>query len=250
MTAAPLSAARIGSQPIGNFFAPDTTQRHVLGEVRAFLDPYWGGGEAIYLQLPVNTALKVGTCLSFDVATSFVAAAVANTANLGKSVAFLLNYVASNASAQYAWAVVSGQCLAWASASVAANTATGIVAAGQTGANAAGKQIVNARVTKPATTTVAKTNCTLTGGSNLIQVPNTDGWFVGMAISGTGIPASTYVGSIDPSGTLVTMVQSDFSTAQNATAGGAATVTGTYNDASDYYNVITCDRPFAQGAIT
>lgn len=250
MTTAATQYPLIGSAPVGNFFGVDTTQRHQLGTTIVFNDPYWGGGEAIYLQMPTSTALQVGEVLAYDTATSFVASAVANTANLGKSLAFLMNYVPSNASPQYAWAIVSGQCPVYSTASVAANTAFGIAAAGQAGANSAGKQILNARVTKPATTTVAKANTTTRNGSNIIVMPNTDGLFVGCPISGTGIPANTYIGAISPDNHTVLMTQSDLATAQNATATGSVTVTGTYNDGTAFWNVVTCDRPFAQGAIT
>jgi hypothetical protein len=81
-------------------------------------------------------------------------------------------------------------------------------------------------------------------------VSNSDGWFEGMALTGTGIPASTCVGDIDASGTVVLMVQTGTTTVQNATATGSVSVTGTYNDGTRYWNVATLNRPFAQGAIT
>lgn len=245
MTTAASAYPLIGSQPVGNFFIPDTTQRHTLGAVITYSDPYWGGGEAIYLQMPTSTALNVGHVLVYDTATSFVASAVANTTLLGKSVAFLMNAVASNASAQFGWAVISGQFPVWSNASVAANTAIGIVAAGQAGAVANGKQIVNCRVTKAATTTVAKTN-TQTFASNTVLVPsNSDGWFVGVALSGTGVGASAVISAIDPDGASPSIVSSVASTAT-----ASVTVTGTYNDATNFWNVCTFDRPFMQGQIT
>src|SRR5574343_241490 len=85
------------------------------------------------------------------------------------------------------------------SANVAADTTFGITAAGQAGANSAGKQILNGRVMAPATTTVAKANSVAANASNMLQVTNSDGWFVGVYLSGTGIAAGTTVTSIDPS---------------------------------------------------
>lgn len=249
MTTAATQYPLIGSQPVGNFFAPDTTQRHPLGSVITYNDPYWGGGEAIYLQMPVSTALQSGTVLAYDTATSFVASAVPNTANLGKSVAVLMNYVASNTAAQYAWCQTSGQSPVYATASVAADTAFGITAAGQVGAVANGKQILNARITKAATTTVTKANTQTMNGSNIIRPQNTDGLFVGCPISGTGIPASTYIGAIGPQHAIA-MTTSDLATAANATATGSITLTGTYNDSTKFWNVATYDRPFAQGQVT
>lgn len=250
MTTAATQYPLIGSQPVGNFFQPDTTQRHPLGSVITFNDPYWGGGEAIYLQMPTSTALQTGTVLAYDTAAGFVASAVANTANLGKSLAVLMNYVPSNASAQFAWAYIMGSVPVYSTASVAADTALGITAAGQVGANSAGKEMLNARSTKAATTTVTKSNTQTTNGSPLLRVSNSDGLFVGCPISGTGIPASTYIGAISADGRTITMTQSDLATAQNATATGSVTLTGTYNDGSKFWNVVTFNRPLAQGAIT
>jgi hypothetical protein len=244
MTTAATAYPLIGSQPVGNFFVPDTTQRHPLGSIITFNDPYWGGGEAIYLQMPASTALKVGHILAYDTATADVASAAANTANLGKSIAFLMNAVASNASAQYAWCIISGQFPVYSNASVAADTGIGIVAAGQAGAQAAGKQILNCRVTKPATTTVVKAN-TQQFSSTVLRatVGGTDGWFVGVALSGTGVGAAAVINAIDPDNRTVTA--SVVSTASNSVS-----VTGTYNDATSFWNVCTFNRPFLQGAIT
>lgn len=242
MTTAAAQYPIIGYSPVGNWFVPDTTQRHPIGSIITYNDPYFGGGEAIYLSMPTSTALRVGQVLAYDTASSFAATSVANTTLLGKSVAFLMNAVASSASVQYAWAVISGQCPAYSSASVAANTAFGIVAAGQVGALATGKAIENARVTLPATTTVVKANTVTQNGSPVIKVQTTDGWFIGVSVSGTGITTSLITG-IDPDNRTVTL-------ASNSSATGAVSATGTYNDATTFFNIVTCNRPFAQGPIT
>jgi hypothetical protein len=240
MTTAASAYPLIGSQPVGNFFQPDNIQRHVLGTVLGANDPYWGGQELVYLAVPASTPLVVGTPVVWDVNNSIVV--VPNTANLGMPVALSLNSVPTSTSVQYSWFVIEGKTLAASGASVAAASPIGITAAGRLGANSAGKQILNARVNAPATTTVAKANTQTINGSPIIRPSNTDGWFVGMALSGTGVPASTTVSAIGPDNT-VTM-------SANATATGSVTVTGTYNDGTIYYNVVTVDRPFAQGAIT
>ncbi|PRF91659.1 hypothetical protein C6Q23_10020 [Burkholderia multivorans] len=234
---------------MGNFFTPDNIKRHPLGAQITFDDPYWGGGEAMYLAIPTSTALKVGEVVVWDVNNSVID--VPNTANLGMPVALALN--ANNADAnnvQYGWFLVSGQGVALSTASVAAAAQIGIAAAGKLGAVSAGKQILNCRVEAPATTTVAKANTQTTNGSPLLRVANADGWFVGMALSGTGIPASTSVGAISADGRTVTMVQTGTTTAQNATASGSVTVTGTYNDGTNFWNVLAINAPFAQGQIT
>lgn len=244
MTTAASAYPLIGSHPIGNFATANLTPRHTLGTILPFNDPYWGGGEAIYLQLPASTALKVGTVLAYDTAASDVATPVANTANLGKPVAFLMNAVTSIAAPQYAWCAISGSFPVLSSASVAADSPIGIVAAGQAGANSAGKQILGCRVTKPATTTVVKAN-TQQFASTVLRTTagGTDGWFVGMALSGTGVGAGAVVNAIDPDNVTVTASVS-------STAANSAAVTGTYNDGTSYWNVCTFSRPSIQGAIT
>lgn len=243
MTTAATAYPLIGSQPVGNFFVPDTTQRHPLGAIIAFNDPYWGGGEAIYLKMPTSAALKVGTVMSYDVASSFTAATLANTANMGKSICFLMNAVASSASAQYAWCAIAGSFPVWSSASVAADTAIGVVAAGQAGAVANGKQFANCRVTLPATTTVAKTNTQQFTSTILRTTTVSDGWFVGVALTGTGVGASAVISAIDPDNRTITASVA-------STASNSVTVTGTYNDGTNYWNVCTFNRPFVQGQTT
>lgn len=244
MTTAASNWPILGTQPVGNFFIPDNTQRQPLGQTLSASDPYWGGRELIYLAVPTSTALKVGHAVTWDSTNTIVI--LPNTANLGVPVAFSLNAVNSDASnVQYSWFVIEGQALAYSSASVAAAAAIGVVAAGQLGANSAGKQVLGARVAAPATTTVAKTNTQTQSGSTFIRTTKggTDGWFVGAALSGTGIPASTVITALDPDNRTVTMNNA-------ATATGSVTVTATYNDGTSFYNVVTVDRPGMQGAIT
>jgi hypothetical protein len=242
MTTAATGFPLLGSQPVGNFFVPDTTQRHVLGTILTVNDPYFGGQDVIYLSVPTTTALVTGTPVTWNSANQ--ASAVANTANLGMPLAFALNSFPSQTGVSYGWFVIAGRFVAASNASVAADAAIGIAAAGRLGANSAGKQVLNAHVVLAATTTVVKTNVGTQSGSNLLRVPGgTDGWFVGIAVTGTGIPASTTVTAIDQGNSMVTM-------SANATATGGVSVTGTYNDGTIFYNVVTTDRPFAQGAIT
>lgn len=241
MTTAATQYPLIGSQPVGNFFTPDNIQRHPLGAIITFDDPYWGGGEAIYLAIPTSSAFKVGEVVYWD--NGYNATDIPNTANLGFPIALALNANASNASqVQYGWFQISGQGVALSTASVAAAAAIGITAAGKLGANSAGKQILNVRVAAPATTTVVKANVQTQAGSPIIRPTTTDGWFVGMAVTGTGIPASTTVTAIDTA-RGVTM-------SANATATGSVSVTGTYNDGTNFWNVLTMNGPNTQGAIT
>lgn len=243
MTVAASQFPLIGAQPISNYFSPDSTQRHPLGATVSADDPYWGGGEYVYGK--ANATLNQGQVCVWDSAYKFTS--LANTANQGRSIAFAIYPMTSG---QYGWFKISGRCVANCTASVAAGTTVGITAAGQLGANSAGKQILSAVSDQAATATITKANSVTTNGSNLLRVSDSDGLFVGLPISGTGIPASTYIGAISSDGRTITMTTSDLSTASNATATGSITVTGTMNDGTTYYNVVQCDRPFAQGAIT
>ena len=213
------------------------------GTIMTTIDPFRGGGEVIRLRVPANTtAIPTGGAAIWT--PNFDYAILPNTTLLGQSVAFAVNAVPLNAGFdQYAWFYIGGVVPCYSNASVAANTAIGIAAAGQLGANAASKQILNARVSAAATTTVVKANCSTVSGSPTLRVPNTDGWFIGVYLSGTGIAAGATVTAIDSSGTLVTM-------SANATATGGASVTATYNNSTNFWNVCQINRPMAQGPIT
>ena len=237
------SLSIVGNQQIALFGLPDTTRRHKSGLIIQAVDPYWGGAELIYCY--AAGTIRQGGLVTFlpTVQSDHIrweAVEVGNTANLGSPLGVAMT---SATVGQYIWVMVSGVIPVNCSASVAANTTFGIAAAGQGGANSAGKQILNARILAAASTTVAKAGCVANSGSNRLQVPSADGWFIGAYLSGTGIAAATTVTDIDPSGTQVTL-------SANTTAAVNGTVTATYNNATIYYNVAFIDRPFAQGAIT
>lgn len=222
----------------------DTTPKVAPGMTLPMTDPWWGTGEFIYAR--ANGSIRAfGLCVLtpvFDTSLNswrFDAAEVPNTANLGRSLC--VSQMALSAG-QYSWFMIQGVTPVNCSANVAADTTFGIAAAGQGGANSAGKQILNARVAAPATTTVVKQGLA-DSGKSVLQVNNSDGWFVGAYLSGTGIAAGTTVTAIDPSGRFVTL-----SAVTTAQVNGA--VTATYNNATIHYNVAFLNRPFAQGAIT
>lgn len=232
----------VGYQQVAFFGLPDTTERQGPGFMETFIDPYWGALEGVYVR--ANGSIRQGGLVVLTPAVTsgryrWEATEVPNTANLGRPL-----YVAMTAmtSGQYGWVAQSGLVPVNCTASVAADTAFGIVAAGQGGAIANGKQVVGSRVMAPATTTVAKSNCVANSGSTRLQIPNADGWFCGIYLSGTGIAASTTVTDISPDGTQVTLSLA-------TTAAVAGTVTGTYNNATVYYNVAHINRPFAQGQV-
>lgn len=249
MTSSPGLYPLVGSQPAGNFnnaVEVASGSAYVplipLGTKNLVNNPYWGGLELIRLQIPVSTAVSVGQASTVN--NTFTYTALPNTANLGQNFCVSLNQVPSNATAvQYAWFVTSGRHPVFSTASVAADTAFGVTAAGKFGAISNGKQVLSARIQAPATSTVVKT-ANLTGGQTFIKVSNTDGWFVGLPVTGTGIPASTTITTIDQDDKTVTLSNA-------ATLTQSSSVTATYNDGgSNFWNIAVFNAPLVQGQIT
>lgn len=223
----------------------DTTPQLLPGFIQTFADPWWGFGEFMYARA-AGSIRAFGVCVATPVFDStrnsyrYDVTEVPNTANLGRSLCVSQKAMSSG---DYGWFCLSGLTPVNCNASVAADTTFGIAAAGQGGANSAGKQILNARVVVAAAATVVKANCQAPNGSLQLQVPSSDGWFVGAYLSGTGIQATTTVAGISPDGRTVTL-----SLATNAIVTGS--ITATYNNATVFYNVAHINRPLAQGAIT
>lgn len=239
---ASLQSGPIGYQQVEVFGLPDTTARNSPGQLFDVQHPYWGGMRVIYAKAG-GSIRQFGLCVLTPVITSgqavYSATEVPNTANLARSLCVALT---SMTSGQFGFFVISGLVPINCSASVAADTSFGIAAAGQGGAVAAGKQVLGGRVTIAAAATVVKAGCTGKVGSTQLIIPSADGWFCGIYLSGTGIAAGCTVTDIDPSGKIVTL-----SAALTAAPGS---VTGTYNNATVYYNVAHINNPIAQGAIT
>jgi len=224
-----------------NDLTPDRGQGFTI----AAQDPYWGGGEFVYARAS-GSIRAFGLCTLLPVFDSalgkirYDAVEVANTANLGQALCVSQQALTVG---MYSWFMVSGCTPVNGTATVAAGTTVGITGAGQIGANSAGKQVVGARSALAATTTVVKTLCSAPNASTQLQVSNSDGWFVGAYLSGTGIAAATTVASISPDGRTVTLSAA-------TTAAVTGSVTATYNNATIFYNVVYLNRPYAQGAIT
>jgi hypothetical protein len=234
----------VGNQQVNFYGGLDSTDRQMPGQMFEGVDQYWGFQKAQYVR--ANGAIRqFGLCVItpvFDSALGryrYDATEVPNTANLGRNVCVAASVMTSG---QYGWVIQQGLSPVNCTASVAADTAWGIAAAGQGGAIANGKQIVNSRIIAPATTTVAKTNCSASFGSKQLTVSNSDGWFTGAYLSGTGIAAGTTVTSIDPSGRFITLSLA-------TTAAVTGTVTATYNNGTVFYNVARLEFSFAQGQI-
>jgi|KBSMisStandDraft_5_1062788.scaffolds.fasta_scaffold12093_6 hypothetical protein len=229
-----------GTQPFNDWFTPDTTQRHVLGTKVVAVDPYWGLGTFMYIK-SADAILK-GSLVMWD--ETFNGALLPNTANQGFPLAVAM---APMASGVYGWVQLEGRAVYKTNATVAADTAIGITAAGIAGTLAAGKQLVGVRNRVAATGTTTVTALTQNGTNVLYCAKGYDGFFLGMALSGTGIPASTVVAGLDPDGRRI-YTGSAIGTFgdKNSTATGSITLTGTYTG----YGSGVINYPYAQGAIT
>jgi hypothetical protein len=227
------------------------------GAIVPAYDNYFGGVELMYCYF--NGAVQPWAPVTIKPSSAlvagrfvFVASPVANTANQARPLGISLALAAAG---QYGWVAVSGLVPCLSTASVAADAALGITGAGTLGATSAGKEIENLVGVLPATTTVVKNNATIVSGSPIIQFTgnNTiDGLFIGCALSGTGIPANAVVQTMDPDGRRVTMSTGPGvgGSALNATASGGVSITATYNDGTNFYNIVQANRPFCQGRIT
>ena len=224
----------------------DTTARHPDGLIVTASDSWWGAGEFIYAR--ANGSIRAfGLCQLnpvFDATSKrwlFEVTEAASTAILGRPLCVAQKAMVND---DYGWFCIAGLTPVNSNAAVAADTTFSVAAAGQGGAAAAGKQVVNARIVGASTTTVAKANSiTRTAITKTLEVTDSDGWFVGAYLSGTGVDAACMVSSISPDGRTVTM-------SVDSTAVISGTVTATYNNATIYYNIAHINRPFSQGAIT
>jgi len=229
-----------GMTPFNDWFVCDTTQRHPLGYRIMAADPYWGFGEFMYYKS--TDAIIKGSVIVWD--ESMNAVLVPSTTLQGFPVGVAM---APAATGVYGWMIVSGLAVYKTSATVAADANVAIAAAGVVGASATGKQLVGVRNRKAATATTVLTNVGTQSGNGILTTNGYDGWFLGMALSGTGIPASTVVAALNPDGRTV-YTGSAIGTLgdKNSTATGSVSVTGTYTG----YGAGQINHPFAQGAIT
>jgi hypothetical protein len=190
------------------------------------VDPYWGHGKFMYVKS--NDAILKGSACIIGTMPTFLATLFPSTANLASPVGFAMTPLPSG---EFGWLQIFGATVYKTNATVAADVAIGISAsAGILGTYAAGKGLFGIHNVKSATATTALTNVQTVNGSGTIFCPNGyDGWFLGIALSGTGIPASTVVAKLDADGKTVYMGSAIGTTGDKlATATGSVTATGTY----------------------
>lgn len=218
---APLNFA--GPTPFNDWFTPDTTQRMQLGTVIEAIDPYWGYGEFMYIKS--NDAIIKGSLVIVGTFPTFLGTLLPSTASLGAPFGVAM---APMASGTYGWIQISGCAVYKTSATVAAGAAVGIGSAGMIGAYSTLKGMVNVHNLKAATATTTVTAGTTTG-TGVLTTGGYDGFFLGMALSGTGIPASTVVAGLSSDGrTILTGSAIGTFGDKNSTATGTITLTGTY----------------------
>lgn len=227
-----------GSQPFNDWFTPDTTQRHVLGTKVTAVDPFWGQGEFLYVK-SVAAVLK-GSLVMWN--SVYDGDLLPSTAGQGFPFGVAM---APMASGVYGWIQIAGRCVYKTNATVAADTAIAVAAAGIAGTLANGKQLLGVRNVVAATGTKTVT-ATTTNGNGILQTSGYDGFFIGMALSGTGIPASTVVAKLDPDGkTIYTGSAIGTLGDKNSTASGSITLTGTYTG----FGSGMINNPCAQGQV-
>lgn len=210
-----------GAQPFNDWFAPDTSQRHPLGTKIDAVDPYWGQGAFVYVK-SADAILK-GSVVMWDESHNAALLPSAVTQGFPFGVA-----MAPMASGTYGWIQVEGRAVYKTNATVAADGVLAIAAAGILGATATGKQVLGIRNRISATGTKTASALT-TNGAYVLKTDGYDGFFLGMALSGTGVPASTVVAKLDPDGRTIYMGSAIGTVGDKlATATGTITLTGTY----------------------
>ena len=218
---APLNFA--GASPFNDWFAPDTTQRQQLGLLVDAIDPYWGFGKFQYIKS--NDTILKGSLVIVGTMPTFLGTLLPNTASLGAPFGVAMAPIPSGS---YGWIQVAGCAVYKTNATVAADATVGVTGAGILGAYSTLKGMVNVHNVKAATATTTVTAST-TNGTGVLVTGGYDGFFIGMALSGTGIPASTVVAKLDPDGrTIYTGSAIGTLGDKNSTATGSITLTGTY----------------------
>ena len=201
----------VGHGPVDQLFVPSTTALHPQGMILDAYDPYWGQGRFIYLKSAA--AQVVGNIVMWK--EDFVATVVPSTANQGFPVAVAHQTIASGA---WGWYMLSGFTPIKVSASVATDVAIGIgTSAGLGGTYATGKGLTGIQVLQAATYAVTAQGLTKKG-SKEIRLNKLDGFFVGGALTGTGVAAGT-VATMNPLAVISTA---------DSTASATVTVTCTY----------------------
>jgi len=204
----------------------------------------WGACELMYVSSVGAGVILPGTLVVVD--KNFrITATAASEANTGRTVyVALTNFAIGSTTEQYGWILRKGICPIRYSVAATAGNVYGGTAGVATPTPAIGVQILNARCLIAAAATFTRAGKTQIGSSR-VRFGNVGGMFVGQAISGTGIPASSVISAIDPNGTDV-IIGSAVGTPVAATATGTVTVTMTNTG----FGICQVDSPSFQSQIT
>lgn len=205
--------------------------------------PNWIANEIIYALNTSSSTFTPGRFVHIDKNGAILD--MPNTAGTGRPVYLTLsNFAAGNTTTQGGWLLRRG--IAPAQYGVAATAGPVYFAAAgvATPTLTAGKQVLNATCLITGAATFTRSGTTQTGSSQ-VAFTRVTGMFVGQAISGTGIPASSVISSIDPGGRFV-IIGSAIGTPVTATASATVTVTMTNTN----YGIVQIDNAFVQGNIT
>jgi hypothetical protein len=204
----------------------------------------WGVAELVYVSSVGAAAIIPGTLVVLD--KNFrITATAASEANTGRPVYVVLTaFQIGSTTEQYGWVLRKGICPIKYAVAATVGAVYGGTAGLATPTAAAGVQILNARCLIAAVSTFTRSGKTQTGSSR-VRFSNVGGMYVGQAISGTGIPASSVISAIDSNGTDV-IIGSAIGTPVAAT--GTASVTVTLTNTG--YGICQVDSPTFQSQIT
>jgi hypothetical protein len=202
----------------------------------------WGQAELIYVAYTGSAALLPGSAVTVDKNFRIsLTAAQASMVNTAQPVGFALtNFSAGNVTEQYGWMLRRGVCPAAFSVAATAGAVYCGAAGNLTPTAANGAQLHAARTIIAAAATFTRTGRTKSGSAR-VEFSHVTGMFPGQAISGTGIPSSSVISSIDTDGRSV-WIGSAIGTLVNATATGSVTCTMTNTG----YGIVAVAYPSVQ----
>lgn len=224
-----------------NFQVADDVQKHVLGTRFDAVDGDYNttanvgnGGFCELAYVRGAAVFAVGRLVHLDKDMNILDVPV--TANTGRPV--FVTVSAFSATAPFGYVGRVGTFPVQYSVAATAGAVFAGAAGQATPTTAAGRQLVNATCLIGSAATFTRPVKTRSGLPN-ISISDTAGVFPGQVISGTGIPASTTVLSIDADAGVLRM-------SANATASGAVTATLTNTG----FGVVHLEQAFVQGQIT
>lgn len=219
----------------------DATQRWALGTVVQAVSPLFSstanrpnGLHGTFMYAQAAGTFVPGRLVHTDKDLALLD--VPDTAGTGRGFAVAVSSFTSTN--KYGWICTAAGGLPMLGVTAFAAGAQYIGGAGQTSSTQAnGKQLLNTRALIGATGSFTET-ITTQNSSKRVRVANVTGMFVGQAVSGTGVAASSTIASIDPSGAFITL---------NNACTASGTVTGTFTHTG--YVIAQFNRPFVQGQV-